>query len=120
MALNTAMMSTKPEMDLTQPPFKSYPAWVIEKLSPLAVEKIQAVHDWVETECVPAEAIMKAQLAKNRWETPQLMKQLRQKAKARGLFHLFVQILPIHLIPHFLFLPGVCAPHPAHRQLAQT
>lgn len=90
MASNTAMTASKPQIDLTRPPFKSYPAWVIEKLSPLAVEKIQAVHDWVETECVPAEAIMKVQLAKNRWEIPLLMKQLRQKAKARGLFNLFL------------------------------
>ena len=90
MALNTAISPEQPQMDITKPPFNRYPAWVLEKLSPLAVEKINAVHEWVETECIPAEAIMKAQLAKSRWQTPQLMKQLRQKAKSRGLFNLFL------------------------------
>ncbi|KAJ5697818.1 hypothetical protein N7488_011502 [Penicillium malachiteum] len=36
---------------------------------------------------------MKAHLAKNRWGTPPLMNELRQKAKERGLFNLF---LPNH------------------------
>lgn len=90
MALNTAISTGKPLIDTSKPPFNRYPAWVLEKLSPLAVDRIQAVHDWVETECVPAEGLMKAQLAKDRWRTPQLMKDLRRKAKSRGLFNLFL------------------------------
>lgn len=88
------------KVDTTKLPFSRFPAWVIEKLRPVAIEKIQAVHDWVETECIPAESIMKAQLVKNRWETPALMKELRQKAKTRGLFNLF-------LPNHFKESPGL-------------
>lgn len=84
------MTSSSPQLDTTKPPFSRYPAWVLEKLSPLAVTKIQQVHDWVETECIPAEALMKAQLAQNRWRTPPLMKSLRAKAKTKGLFNLFL------------------------------
>lgn len=82
-----------PAIDTTAPPFKSLPAWVLSKLRPVALEKIQAVHDWVETECIPAESIMKAQLSQNRWRTPPLMHELREKAKSRDLFNLF---LPHH------------------------
>lgn len=86
--------------DSSELPFSKYPAWVLGKLRPVAIEKIKAVHDWVETECIPAEPIMKAQLAKNRWKTPTLMKELRQKAKERGLFNLF-------LPNHFKESPGL-------------
>ncbi|KAL4963409.1 acyl-CoA dehydrogenase/oxidase [Aspergillus stella-maris] len=79
--------------DTSKPPFSRYPAWTIEKLRPIAIQKIQAVHEWVETKCIPAQSIMKAQLAKSRWKMPPLMKQLREEAKARGLFNLF---LPNH------------------------
>ncbi|KAJ5670858.1 uncharacterized protein N7477_006221 [Penicillium maclennaniae] len=85
------MVEIKP--DTTTLPFSRYPSWVIEKLRPIAIEKIQAVHEWVETKCIPAQAVMKAQLAKDRWEIPPLMKALRKEAKARGLFNLF---LPSH------------------------
>lgn len=54
---------------------------------------IQKVWDWVETECIPAEAVFKAQVAKNRWTTPPLIHELREKAKAAGLFNIF---LPNH------------------------
>lgn len=88
------------KVDTSTPPFSRYPAWVLEKLRPVAIEKIKAVHDWVETECIPADSMMKAQLAKNRWQTPPLMKELRQKAKSRGLFNLF-------LPNHFKESPGL-------------
>ena len=63
------------------------------KLRPIAIEKIQAVYNWVETECIPAERIYKAQLKDARWETPAIIQELRVKAKAQGLFNLF---LPNH------------------------
>ncbi|KAJ9134852.1 Acyl-CoA dehydrogenase family member 10 [Coniochaeta hoffmannii] len=75
------------------PAFARIPPWVRQKLTPLAVEKIQAVYEWVENECIPREQIMKAQLEGNRWKTPKVMHELREKAKAKGLFNLF---LPNH------------------------
>ncbi|KAL2844505.1 acyl-CoA dehydrogenase/oxidase [Aspergillus pseudoustus] len=80
-------------IDTTAPPFEHLPPWVLSKLRPIALEKIQAVHDWVETECIPADSIMRAQIAKHRWQMPPLMRELREKAKAHGLFNLF---LPHH------------------------
>ncbi|KAI9812440.1 MAG: hypothetical protein M1827_004671 [Pycnora praestabilis] len=60
------------------------------KLSAKALETIEKVYQWVETECIPAEPIMKAQIEKYKWNTPPLMKELRKKAKAAGLFNLFL------------------------------
>ncbi|KAF1990416.1 acyl-CoA dehydrogenase family member 11 [Aulographum hederae CBS 113979] len=82
------------------PAFARIPPWVMTKLRPKAIETIQAVYDWVETECIPAEAVMKEQLAKDRWKTPALMHELRKKAKAKGLFNLF-------LPNHFKESPGL-------------
>ncbi|KAL5363832.1 acyl-CoA dehydrogenase/oxidase [Aspergillus floccosus] len=78
------------QIDTSIPPFKGLPAWVLSKLRPVGMEKIKAVYDWVEEECIPAQSIMKAQLAQNRWHMPPLMKKLREKAKSRGLFNLFL------------------------------
>lgn len=77
----------------THPAFARIPPWVKAKLRPIAIEKIAQVHEWVETECIPAERIYKAQLAGNRWKTPAIIHELRTKAKAQGLFNLF---LPNH------------------------
>lgn len=82
------------------PAFNRIPPWVKAKLSPKAIEKIQQVYDWVETECIPAERVVKAQLTKDRWKTPPLIEELRQKAKAKGLFNLF-------LPNHFKESPGL-------------
>jgi alkylation response protein AidB-like acyl-CoA dehydrogenase len=82
------------------PAFARIPPWVRQKLTPLAVEKIQAVYEWVENECIPREQIMKAQLEGNRWKTPKVMHELREKAKAKGLFNLF-------LPNHFKESPGL-------------
>lgn len=81
-------------------PFNRYPPWVLSKLRPQAIEMIQRVHDWVETECIPAEQIMKAQVAQERWKTPALMHELRKKAKAQGLWNIF-------LPNHFKESPGL-------------
>lgn len=82
------------------PAFQRIPPWVKAKLSPKAIETIQKVHDWVETECIPAEPVWKAQLAEEKWAIPPLMHELRQKAKAAGLFNLF-------LPNHFKESPGL-------------
>lgn len=72
------------------------------KLSPKALEIIEKVYQWVETECTPAEPIMKSQLAQvgKRWVQPPLMTELRKKAKDQGLFNLF-------LPHHFVESPGL-------------
>jgi acyl-CoA dehydrogenase len=87
-------------MDTSHPAFARLPPWVRAKLTPQAIDTIKKVHEWVETECIPAEPIMKAQLAKDRWKTPELMHQLRKKAKSKGLFNLF-------LPNHFKESPGL-------------
>ncbi|KAH8601499.1 acyl-CoA dehydrogenase family member 10 [Bisporella sp. PMI_857] len=88
--------------NLEGPAFAHIPPWVKSKLRPVAVEKIQKVYDFVETECIPAEPIMKAQIAEvgKRWTTQPLMHELREKAKALGLFNLF-------LPNHFKESPGL-------------
>ncbi|KAJ3524732.1 hypothetical protein NM208_g11940 [Fusarium decemcellulare] len=78
---------------LDGPAFSHLPQWVKDKLRPIAIEKIQAVYDWVENECIPREPVMAAQLEAKRWTTPPLMHELRSRAKALGLFNLF---LPNH------------------------
>ncbi|EON67351.1 hypothetical protein W97_06604 [Coniosporium apollinis CBS 100218] len=85
------MSSQTPSPD--HPAFLRLPPWVKSKLRPFAIPIIQKVHDWVETECIPAEPVMRAQLAQDRWKTPKLMHELRKKAKSLGLFNLF---LPNH------------------------
>ena len=86
----------------TEAPFKNYPPWVLAKLRPQAITLIRKVHHWVETECIPAEPIVKAQVASqpNRWSTPPLIQSLRRKAKAAGLFNIF-------LPNHFKESPGL-------------
>lgn len=80
-----------PASDFHHAAFSRIPTWVKEKLSPKAIETIKKVHHWVETECVPAEPIVKAQLEKyGRWKTPPLIMELREKAKKEGLFNLFL------------------------------
>ncbi|RVX70864.1 hypothetical protein B0A52_06020 [Exophiala mesophila] len=81
-------------------PFDKYPQWVLAKLRPQAIDMIQRVHNWIETECIPAEQIMKAQVAANRWKTPEIMRQLRAKAKSQGLWNIF-------LPNHFKESPGL-------------
>ncbi|KAF4434059.1 Acyl-CoA dehydrogenase family member 10 [Colletotrichum fructicola Nara gc5] len=82
------------------PAFNHLPPWVKAKLSPLAIGKIEAVYEWVENECIPREEIFKAQLEGRRWTTPRLIHELRDKAKERGLFNLF-------LPNHFKESPGL-------------
>jgi alkylation response protein AidB-like acyl-CoA dehydrogenase len=76
--------------NLDGPAFSHIPPGVKAKLRPFAIEKIQAVYDWVENECIPREPVMEAQLRAKEWSIPPLMKELREKAKAQGLFNLFL------------------------------
>ena len=84
------------------PAFHRLPPWVIQKLRPIAIEKIQQVHDFIENECIPAERIMKAQIekAEDRWNNEPMMDELRAKAKKAGLWNLF-------LPKHFEESPGL-------------
>ncbi|KAL2817590.1 acyl-CoA dehydrogenase/oxidase [Aspergillus granulosus] len=82
------MTSSSP--DLTSPPFNRYPSWTLSKLRPSAITTIQSVHTWIETKCIPAQSIMKVQIAQNRWAMPPLMRQLRSEAKQLGLWNLFL------------------------------
>ncbi|KAF2492440.1 acyl-CoA dehydrogenase NM domain-like protein [Lophium mytilinum] len=91
-------MSSESLMD--HPAFARTPPWVKAKLRPFAIEKIKQVYEWVETECIPAERIFKAQIKDNRWKNPPIIHELRQKAKAQGLFNLF-------LPNHFKESPGL-------------
>lgn len=96
------MASTNLAALLEEVPFKTYPSWVVAKLRPQAVDLIRKVHRWVEEECIPAEPILKAQLAQaeTRWRTPPLIQSLRKKAKEAGLFNIF-------LPEHFKESPGL-------------
>ena len=85
---------------LKGPAFDSLPPWVKAKLRPIAIEKIQAVYDWVENECIPRELVMNAQLEAKQWAIPPLMHELREKAKKMGLWNLF-------LPNHFKESPGL-------------
>ncbi|KAL3444203.1 acyl-CoA dehydrogenase/oxidase [Aspergillus insuetus] len=93
-------MATPHSPDLTQPPFNRFPTWTLSKLRPSAIRTIQRVHDFIETKCIPAQSIMKAQLSTNRWEVPPLMRHLRSEAQAAGLWNLF-------LPPEFPESPGL-------------
>ena len=77
-------------INLDGPAFRHIPAGVKAKLRPIAIEKIQAIYDWVENECIPREPVMEAQVQARKWAMPPLMKELREKAKAKGLFNLFL------------------------------
>ncbi len=53
-------------------------------------ELIAQVRDFIDNEVVPAEPTYEEQLAKNPWETPPVLDQLKEKAKAKGLWNLFL------------------------------
>jgi acyl-CoA dehydrogenase len=91
-----------PTSTLSHPAFTRIPPWVQSALSPIAITKITAVYNFVENECIPLEPIMKSQIStpSSRWTTQPLMHELREKAKARGLFNLF-------LPKHFKESPGL-------------
>lgn len=76
--------------DTDGPAFAHIPAGVRKRLRPHAARVIRDVHAWVEDECVGREKVMEAQVERDRWSTPPLMRELRREAKARGLWNLFL------------------------------
>jgi acyl-CoA dehydrogenase len=53
---------------------------------------IKRVEDFMDLHIYPVEQLMHQQVAKNKWSTPPLMAELKQKAKAQGLWNLFLPV----------------------------
>ncbi len=51
---------------------------------------IAQVRDFINTEIRPVEGLYHEQLEKSPWETPPIMDELKEKAKAKGLWNLFL------------------------------
>ncbi|KAA8898989.1 hypothetical protein TRICI_006413 [Trichomonascus ciferrii] len=73
----------------------SIPELVQDKVSPRAKETIEKVRRFVEEECKPAAAVYHEQLEsygkEGRWKRiPPVMEELKKKAKAQGLWNLFL------------------------------
>lgn len=69
------------------------PELVKPLLSKRGIEYIERVRAFVEEECIPADKIYHSQLKTdgNRWKyIPPIIEELKQKAKARGLWNLFL------------------------------
>ncbi|KEF56734.1 uncharacterized protein A1O9_06924 [Exophiala aquamarina CBS 119918] len=77
-------------MSSEHPAIARIPATFKAKISPRAIRTIIKVHEWVEQECIPAEGLMERQLEGQRWTVQPKMKELRERAKAAGLFNLFL------------------------------
>ncbi|KAF8609198.1 acyl-CoA dehydrogenase NM domain-like protein [Ceratobasidium sp. AG-I] len=80
-----------PVAEFTSPSTWSF---VEDKFSPFGKETLAKVVDFVQNECLPAEKIYLAQIPtdpKTRWTTtPPIIEELKKKAKARGLWNLFL------------------------------
>lgn len=79
-----------PSAVLDGPAFNHIPPGTKSKLRPIAIEKIQQVYDWVENECIPREPVFDAQLQAKQWGIPPVLRELREKAKAKGIWNLFL------------------------------
>ena len=70
------------------------PKIIKDKISPKALETLAKVKHFVETECIPAHTIFHAQISADpakRWATyHKIMEELKTKAKAQGLWNLFL------------------------------
>lgn len=70
------------------------PELVKDKLSPKGLETILKVKKFVELECIPADQLYHSQISKDpakRWTTyPKVIDELKAKAKAQGLWNLFL------------------------------
>lgn len=84
------MSTPSPQPSLNGPAYAHIPPGIKAKLRPLAIQKIQEIYDWVENECIPREPVMEAQLEAKQWAMPPVMRELREKAKVKGLFNLFL------------------------------
>ncbi|KAL9938815.1 hypothetical protein V8E36_002534 [Tilletia maclaganii] len=87
--------------------FISASTWELiqDKFSPFAKETLTKVLDFLLTECLPAEKLYHAQISTDpakRWESvPGVVEILKQKAKDRGLWNLFLskRHYPQHGVP---------------------
>ena len=72
----------------------SIPILIKDKLSPKALEVIDKVRKFVEEECIPADTIYHSEISHDpskRWASvPPIMEDLKVKAKALGLWNLFL------------------------------
>ncbi|KAF3901755.1 hypothetical protein AA313_de0202498 [Arthrobotrys entomopaga] len=70
------------------------PAIVQDRVSDRARETMKKIEHFVETECIPADEIYEAQISKDpslRWKTyPPVIDDLKKKARAQGLWNLFL------------------------------
>ncbi|CAE6456011.1 unnamed protein product [Rhizoctonia solani] len=82
--------------DIVFAEFTSPSTWsfIESKFTPYGKETLAKVVDFVQNECLPAEKIYQAQIStdpKLRWTTtPPIIEELKAKAKARGLWNLFL------------------------------
>jgi len=53
---------------------------------------LQRVRQFIDTEIMPNEAIYHEQLATDRWRAPEILEQLKAKAKAEGLWNFFLPL----------------------------
>ncbi|KAF3923700.1 hypothetical protein ABW20_dc0102841 [Dactylellina cionopaga] len=70
------------------------PAIVQDRVSPRARETLRKIEHFVETECIPADAVYEAQISEDpalRWKSyPPIIDELKKKARAQGLWNLFL------------------------------
>ncbi|KAF3085436.1 hypothetical protein TWF569_009333 [Orbilia oligospora] len=70
------------------------PAIVQDRVSPRAREYLKKIEHFVETECIPADEVYEAQVSKEpslRWKSyPPIIDELKKKARAQGLWNLFL------------------------------
>lgn len=71
---------------------KDIPAVFLDEISPRGLEFIQKCKDFVDNECLPADAIYFSQIdTGDRWtKTPQITEHLKAKAKKLGLWNMFL------------------------------
>lgn len=86
-------------MDVDNHPVTAYlgqAAWslILPHFSPFALRTLETLIKFLEDECLPAEEIYHAQISSDpskRWaSTPKIMDDLKRKARALGLFNLFL------------------------------
>jgi len=54
---------------------------------------VQQVRDFIDSHIVPREALWEEQVAAKPWETPEIVTQLKEKARAEGLWNLFLPVV---------------------------
>lgn len=92
LSLSTGTLSTDPpqsSMPATGPAY--IPSAFEQLISDRAKKIIKILHDFVHDECLPAEKLFEAQMPVDRWSSiPPIVEELKGKAKALGLWNLFL------------------------------